>query len=138
MTLLAAIRSNGGVEMVVKLFGPNGAHFGWMYEGDVFDSDYQPLAFSDDGDLYSFSRAWLGTHDRFAVYDRQGLVVATVSGRRAIGTVPSRLGRMPPRIAPRANVLPEELRNIGVTENDSNSERWEGMSMAGWLAQQDP
>jgi len=123
--------------MVVKLFGPSGAHFGWMVEGDVFDREYEPIAFPDGDDLYSFSKNWLGTYDERAVYDRTGAVVAIALGHPPLLTVPSRLGRRPPRFSPLPIALPQSMRHESEVERVPNSERWEGLSMAEWLAQQD-
>ncbi|WP_425604639.1 MULTISPECIES: 4-fold beta flower protein [Stenotrophomonas maltophilia group] len=123
--------------MVVKLFGASGAHFGWMVEGDVFDAGYQPIAFPDGDDLYSFSRIWLGTYDERAVYDRTGTVVAIALGHPPLRTIPSRLGRRPPRISPLPIALPQSMRHKNEGGLVSNSERWEGLSMAEWLAQRD-
>lgn len=126
--------------MVVKLFGPRGDHFGWMLEGDIFDVAYQPLAFPDGDDLYSFSGNWLGTYDRCSVYDRNGGVVATAWGHRPIRIAPSRFGRIPPRIKPVPSPLPREMRakdTEGTTEGSLNSARWAGLSMDEWLEQPD-
>lgn len=123
--------------MVVKLFGPSGDHCGWMLEGDIFGIDYEPLAFAHGDDLYSFSGRWLGSYDKGAVYDRTGIPVATAWGQRATRILPSRLGRMPPRIKPVPSALPCDIRPKDAMEASFNSHRWAGMSMGQWLEQSD-
>jgi len=124
--------------MTVTLYGPDGRHFGWMLEGFVFDSGFQPLAFPEGDDLYSFSECrWVGTHNRVAVYDQKGGVVAIAPGRRAIRAIPARHGRLPPRIKPLATPLPEEHRLAFDSFSASNAEHWVGLSLTEWLGQQD-
>lgn len=121
--------------MLTKLFGPDGCHFGWILEGHVFDAHYQPLAFPEGEDLYSFAGNWLGTHDARAVHDRNGGVVAVAAGFPAMRALPSRLGRLPPRIKPVPSPLPVDLRRLDDSEGESNLERWPGLSAAEWLRQ---
>lgn len=124
--------------MAVMLFGPDGRHFGWMLQGYVFDADYQPLAFPEGDDLYSFSECrWLGTYDSFAVHDRGGRVVAISPGRHPLRVIPSRLGRVPPRIKPVPSPLPEDHRRAVDLEAASHAKRWVGLSLEEWLGQQE-
>lgn len=122
--------------MVVTLFGPDGHHFGWMLGGFVFDAGYQPLAFPEGDDLYSFSECrWLGTHDRFAVHGRDGRVVAISPGHHPLRVIPSRLGRLPPRIKPKPSPLPKEHRRAVDLEAAAHAKRWVGLSLVEWLGQ---
>jgi len=123
--------------MTVMLYGPDGRHFGWMLEGFVFDAEYEPLAFPEGDDLYSYRECrWLGTYDSLAVHDRDGRAVAISPGHHPIRTNPSRLGRLPPRIKPSPSPLPEEHRRAVDLAAASNAKRWVGLSLAEWLGQQ--
>jgi len=125
--------------MVVTLFGPDGSHFGWMLDGYVFDAEFQPLAFPDGDDLYSFSECrWLGVHDSNAVYGRDGRVVAISPGFFPLRIVPSRLGRLPPRIKPLASPLPKQYRSSVDVAEASHAKRWAGLDLVEWLGQEDP
>ncbi|MBN6104903.1 hypothetical protein JR064_22315 [Xanthomonas sp. CFBP 8703] len=124
--------------MTVTLYGPDGRHFGWMLDGYVFDAGYQPLAFPEGDDLYSFSEcSWLGTYDSIAVYARDGRVVAIFPGHSPLRVIPSRLGRLPPRISPAPSPLPEQHRHAVNLDAASNAKHWPGLSLVEWLGQQD-
>ncbi|WP_401733240.1 4-fold beta flower protein [Stenotrophomonas muris] len=124
--------------MVVALYGSDGCHFGWMLEGFVFDASYRPIAFPEGDDLYSYSDCrWLGTYDSLAVRDRDGRVVAICPGHHPARAVPSRLGRLPPKIKPAPSPLPEDYRRALDLDEACQAKRWVGLSLVDWLGQQD-
>ena len=123
--------------MPSALFGPDGRHFGWLYEGDVFDPGFHLLAFREVDDLFSAKDLrWLGPCERGGVYDRCGGIVALVLGQPVMRVLAPRIRPISPRLKPARQALPEELRDGAILPSHLGvQKRWTGPTVTEWLGQ---
>ena len=62
------------------VFDKNGRTVGWLKEAVVHTRDAQPVAFVNDGAVFSYRRAYLGRFDNGFFRDRTGAAVAFTKG----------------------------------------------------------